>query len=100
MQIAEPRGISDEDRRVGKVISEARLKSGKTQEQVAKAAGINRSFLSLVESGQRRLPLSTTFRIAEALKIPPEGPVTSRLPIGESVPGRRAYRGIGRPRSG
>ena len=54
----------------GKAIRTARSIADRSQEDVAKAASINRSYLSSIESGRRLPSLSTLESLTKALKMP------------------------------
>src|SRR5699024_12025207 len=51
-------------------IKQARLKSKKTQQQVADECGISKSILSKVENGQTASAVATLSKISEALDVP------------------------------
>lgn len=53
----------------GKVLREQRLKSGYSQEALADAAGYDRTFIGMLERGQRQPTLETLFKIAKALDV-------------------------------
>jgi transcriptional regulator with XRE-family HTH domain len=54
----------------GKAIRTARSIADRSQEDVAKAASINRSYLSSIESGRRLPSITTLENITKALNIP------------------------------
>lgn len=54
---------------IGQAIKAARAMRGMTQDQVAKAAGMTRPFISKVEVGKTVPVLETIFRIADALDV-------------------------------
>lgn len=56
---------------VGARIRSARESAGLNQDELAEAAGINRSYLSRAERGLQNLSLLTLGRIAAALEVPP-----------------------------
>lgn len=56
----------------GKVLREYRLRADLSQEALADAAGLDRTFIGMLERGQRQPTLETLFAIAEALKISPQ----------------------------
>lgn len=58
-------------RAFGQVLLECRLKSGLSQERLALAASLDRTYISLLERGLRQPTLTTLFKIAEVLKIAP-----------------------------
>ncbi len=55
----------------GQVLRETRKNSGISQEALALICGLDRTFISLLERGQRQPTLSSIFSIAEALEIQP-----------------------------
>lgn len=57
----------------GKVLREQRLKAGYSQEGLADAAGCDRTFIGMLERGQRQPTLETLFKIAKALDVAPAG---------------------------
>lgn len=62
-------------RRIGKRIRVRRTADGsstaRTQQDLADAAGISVSFLSMIERGERLPTLETLYHLAEALKMKP-----------------------------
>jgi transcriptional regulator with XRE-family HTH domain len=55
----------------GGVLRDARLKAGFTQERLALDAGIDRTFVSLLERGRRQPTIETLFRLAKVLQVSP-----------------------------
>ena len=55
----------------GIVISRLRVQKNLTQEQLSGLAGIARSHLAALESGQKNPKLDTIWKLAEALNIKP-----------------------------
>ena len=55
----------------GIVISRLRVQKGLTQEELSGLAGIARSHLAALESGDKVVKLNTMWRIADALEIRP-----------------------------
>jgi transcriptional regulator with XRE-family HTH domain len=53
----------------GKRIKELRSKRGMTQEALADAIGVDRSYMGFVERGERNPTLDKIARIAKALKV-------------------------------
>ena len=53
----------------GKRVHELRLQKGLTQEVLAKIAGVDRSYLSQIEAGKRRLALHVAVNLANALQF-------------------------------
>ncbi|HEX6593365.1 MAG TPA: helix-turn-helix domain-containing protein [Bacillota bacterium] len=62
--------ISINLQQIGAKIKQARLKSKKTQQQVADECGISKSMLSKVENGQTASAVATLSKISEALDVP------------------------------
>ena len=58
-------------RAFGRVLREYRLKSTLSQEDLALEAGIDRTFVSLLERGKRQPTLGTLFRLAKVLGVSP-----------------------------
>lgn len=56
---------------LGLVIATERIRNGMTQEQLSGLAGISRSHLAALESGQKIPRMDTLWRIAEALAVKP-----------------------------
>ena len=57
--------------RLGQTIRAIREAQGLSQKEVAEAAGIDQSYLSMIESGQRRNPgMRIVSRLAQALQKP------------------------------
>ncbi len=52
----------------GKRVRELREQQGLTQEALAEMAGVDRSYLSQVEAGQRRVSLHVAWNLAESLQ--------------------------------
>jgi transcriptional regulator with XRE-family HTH domain len=55
----------------GRVLRRCRQDAGFSQEALALEAEIDRSFVSLLERGQRQPTLETVFRLARVLKVNP-----------------------------
>ena len=53
----------------GAVLREYRTRAGFSQEGLADAAGYDRTFIGMLERGQRQPTLETLFKIAEALDV-------------------------------
>ncbi len=62
---------TDFTRRFSKLLREARIASGISQEQLANRAGIHRTHISLIERSRRTVRLETLERLARALDIEP-----------------------------
>jgi len=56
-------------RALGEVIAKKRLAAGMSQQTLAYAAGVHRSYMSDVERGLRNVTLGTLENIAQALQI-------------------------------
>ena len=54
------------------IVREARQAAGITQEQLAHDAGIDRTYIGLLENGRRQPSLSVIFSIAHSLGLAPE----------------------------
>ena len=57
--------------RLGKSVRQWRIAAGLTQTAVAKQSGVNRSYLSHLESGRRNPTLATLQRLAKILNVAP-----------------------------
>lgn len=55
----------------GEELRELRHKRGLSQESLALECGLDRTFISLLERGQRQPTLATLFALAETLDIAP-----------------------------
>lgn len=55
----------------GRVLRQLRLVSGMSQEQLGLESGVQRNFISLIETGQNQPTVTTIFRLAKALQIKP-----------------------------
>ncbi|MBO7940729.1 helix-turn-helix transcriptional regulator [Streptomyces sp. S9] len=53
----------------GQRVREHRLSAGLSQEELAEAAGIHRTYLSSLERGQRNVSLDNIIAVARALKV-------------------------------
>ncbi len=63
--------IEFNNKAVGKVIRKLRKEKGLSQEVFSGLAGIARSHLSMIESGDKHANFETIWKIANAFKIPP-----------------------------
>lgn len=54
----------------GERVRSIRLQKGLSQEELAWACGLDRSYLGSVERGERNISLINIWKIAEALRIP------------------------------
>ena len=57
------------DRAVGLALREARVATGKSQEQLALDAGLDRTYVSLLERGLKSPTLRTLFKLADILDV-------------------------------
>ena len=65
-------GISEHElRAVGSRLRARRAATGQSQEQLAKAAGISRPYLSEIEQGRTNITLDTLYTLAACLNIEP-----------------------------
>jgi transcriptional regulator with XRE-family HTH domain len=55
----------------GETLRAAREKAGWSQANLAKKLGVTQAYLSLMESGTRRVPLRLAFRLVRLLDLPP-----------------------------
>ena len=55
----------------GRVLRDTRVKADLSQEALALEAGIDRTFVSLLERGKRQPTLDTVFRLAKVLGVTP-----------------------------
>lgn len=55
----------------GKVLRVVRKEVGLTQEQLAHAAGVDRTFVSMIERGERQPTVRVVFQLAGALDVLP-----------------------------
>jgi len=56
--------------RFGEEVRRLRMKRGLSQEALAATAGLDRTFISMVERGARRPTLDSAKRITDALNVP------------------------------
>lgn len=63
------RNLLDPGLAFGKVLREVRKESGLTQEQLALAADIDRTFVSLIERGERQPTVRVLFKLAVAMHV-------------------------------
>jgi transcriptional regulator with XRE-family HTH domain len=54
---------------LGLAVRMRRLEAGMTQEALGLESGVQRNFISLIETGQNQPTITTLFRLAEALQI-------------------------------
>jgi transcriptional regulator with XRE-family HTH domain len=62
---------SEEKAQLGARIRELRLRKGLSQEELAHASGLDRTYISSCERGKRNASLLTLYRIAAALRVEP-----------------------------
>ncbi|MBQ7161108.1 MAG: helix-turn-helix transcriptional regulator [Clostridia bacterium] len=72
----------------GTVIKELRKESGLSQEVLSGLAGIARSHIAMIESGQKQPNFETIWKLAVALNIPPHKLVKKIEEEAERVNGR------------
>lgn len=56
-------------KRFGESMQKTRKEQNLSQERLAEMVGVNRTYISLVEKGERNPSLKTLYRIAKALKV-------------------------------
>lgn len=54
---------------LGLAVRMRRLEAGLTQEALSLDSGVQRNFISLIETGQNQPTITTLFRLAEALDV-------------------------------
>lgn len=64
------RGITLNLQSIGMKIKQARLRSKKTQQQIADLCGISKSMLSKIENGQTSSAVATLSKLSQVLEIP------------------------------
>jgi transcriptional regulator with XRE-family HTH domain len=55
----------------GQVLRRHRLAAGLSQEQLGLESGVQRNFISLIETGQNQPTIGTIFKLATALNVKP-----------------------------
>jgi len=55
----------------GKKVREERLNQGLSQEELAAKAGVHRTYIGMVERGEKNITLGSIEKIAKALKLKP-----------------------------
>lgn len=53
----------------GQVLRQHRLAAGLSQEQLGLESGVQRNFISLIETGQNQPTVTTVFKLADALGV-------------------------------
>ena len=56
-------------KQLGKKVKEARAKTGFTQEELAKKAGLHRTYIAGIETGRRNISVKNLEKIAKALDV-------------------------------
>lgn len=56
--------------RFGEAVRKERLKTGQSQEKLAEIAGLHRTYIGMIERGEKNLTISNIEKIANALNIP------------------------------
>lgn len=54
---------------IGRRLRNARERAGLTQEETARLAGLDRAYLSQIETGRRRLSLYLAYRLSQTLGV-------------------------------
>lgn len=67
-----PRAADDPRRRFGARLAAVRRGRGWTQDELANRSGINRTYISGLENGERNIGLLNLVRLAAALGVPPD----------------------------
>lgn len=67
------------------VLREARTEKGCSQEQLAYEAGVDRTFISMLETGKRQPTLSVIFALAVALNQRPEEIIAATRKLSQSL---------------
>ena len=67
----------------GQVLRKHRLAAGLSQEQLGLESGVQRNFISLIETGQNQPTISTIFKLAVAIGIKPSKLITETERIAE-----------------
>jgi transcriptional regulator with XRE-family HTH domain len=57
-------------RRLGALIRHLRLEAGLSQEEFADLCGLHRTYIGLIERGEKTVTIETAQKIARALKMP------------------------------
>jgi transcriptional regulator with XRE-family HTH domain len=60
----------------GQVLRKHRLAAGLSQEQLGLESGVQRNFISLIETGQNQPTIGTIFKLAAAMGIKPSKLIT------------------------
>jgi len=54
----------------GEIVRDARKAKGLSQEELAEKAGLHRTYIGMIERGEKNITLSNISKIARALEIP------------------------------
>jgi transcriptional regulator with XRE-family HTH domain len=57
---------------LGRKVKELRLKNGISQEKLAVLAGLDRTYISSIEKGDRNVSILVVEKLAKALKVKPQ----------------------------
>jgi len=63
------KGVTPRQRQFGRRVRERRIELGITQETLAHTAGLHRTYIGSLESGERNPSLENIARLAKALKL-------------------------------
>lgn len=67
----------------GHVLRKLRLAAGLSQEQLGLESGVQRNFISLIETGQNQPTITTIFKLASALDVKPSKMVAEAEKLAE-----------------
>jgi transcriptional regulator with XRE-family HTH domain len=56
--------------RFGRIVREERLKTGQSQEKFAEKVGVHRTYIGMIERGEKNITIANIEKIANALNIP------------------------------
>lgn len=59
----------DVQKKVGKVIRDLRIKNNLSQESFASRVGIHRTYIGMIERGEKNITVSTLSKIAKGLNV-------------------------------
>ena len=71
MVIADKLGIMSLSKKIGKNLKKLRTEKNMTQGDIVRATGLNRAYVSSLETGKRNPTLANIEKIAKALQVPP-----------------------------
>ena len=88
-QPSNPRAQADHviRQRFGERLRELRLERHVNQDELAHRAGLHRSHIGLLENGKRDAQLTTVFRLASALEVPPSQLLDFTVDLHENTEG-------------